>query len=75
MVEEALSPDRVGAGGDGGSDTELVQCPYSVARQIQAGTRGLPLVHPLDDLGRDAALKQGAGQRETGNSAAHDQHP
>ena len=39
VVEEALPPDRVGAGGDDGSDAELVQMPV---RRWPAGTGRRP---------------------------------
>lgn len=74
VVEEALPPDRVRARRQSRSDAELIQCPYGVSRQIQAGAGRLPFGHPLNDLDVDVALIQSAGQRETGNTGTDDQH-
>jgi hypothetical protein len=74
VVEEALPSDRVRAGGHVRSETELTQSAYGVAREVEASAGRFPHSRPLDDLGGDVALMQGAGQPEAGNTGTDDQH-
>ena len=52
VVEKPLPHDRVRTS-QLRPDPELVERSDAVAGQVQAGAAGVPLGHPLDDLGRD----------------------
>jgi len=74
VVIEALARDLDGSGGDLRLQAEDTEGASGVAGQIHAGTCRPPYRRALDHLDRDAAPREHRRERQTGDTATHDQH-